>query len=162
MNVRDVDLNLLRVFDAVLREKGVTPAAVGLGLTQPAVSNALSRLRGVLGDPLFVRTATGMDATPFARELAEPVRQALALLDSALAHGPGFDPATATRAFRFYMSDVGQVEFLPPLVERVQRVAPGVKLEAVAVDIEDIADALGSGALDVAVGFLPGLGPPVE
>jgi DNA-binding transcriptional LysR family regulator len=59
------------------------------------------------------------------------------------------------------MSDVGQIEFLPPLVERVQRVAPAVKLEAVAVDVEDIGDALGSGALDVAVGFLPGLGPPV-
>ena len=90
------------------------------------------------------------------------MRQALALLESALAHGPGFDPATATRAFRFYMSDVGQIEFLPPLVERVQRVAPGVRLEAVALDIEDIADALGSGALDLAVGFLPGLGPPVR
>ena len=74
-----------------------------------------------------------MDATPFARELAEPVRQALALLESALAHGPGFDPATSTRAFRFYMSDLGQIEFLPPLVERVQRAAPGVRLEAVAL-----------------------------
>src|SRR5919109_297915 len=89
MNVRDVDLNLLRVFDAVLRERGVTAAAAGLGLTQPAVSNALARLRGVFGDPLFVRTPAGMDATPFARELAEPVRQALALLEAALAHGPG-------------------------------------------------------------------------
>src|SRR5882724_479535 len=108
MNVRDVDLNLLRVFDAVLRERGVTPAAAGLGLTQPAVSNALSRLRSVFGDPLFVRTSSGMDATPFARELAEPVRQALALLESALAHGPGFDPASATRAFRFYMSISGR------------------------------------------------------
>src|SRR5258708_36724383 len=119
MNIRDVDLNLLRVFDAVLREKGVTPAAVGLGLTQPAVSNALSRLRGVFGDPLFVRTATGMDATPFARQLAEPVRQALPLLDAALAHGPGFDPASATRAFPFYMSDLGQIQILPPLIERL-------------------------------------------
>src|SRR5690606_31978778 len=70
--------------------------------------------------------ATGMDATPFARELAEPVRQALALLEAALAHGPGFDPATSRRAFRFYMSDLGQVEFLPPLIERVQRVAGGI------------------------------------
>src|SRR5256884_3847300 len=112
MNVRDVDLNLLRVFDAVLRERGVTPAAAGLGFTQPPVSKALPRLRGVFGDPLFVRTPAGMDATPFARELAEPVRQALALLEAALAHGPGFDPATATRAFRFYMSDLGQIEFL--------------------------------------------------
>ena len=158
MNVQDVDLNLLRVFDAVLHERGVTPAAARLGLTQPAVSNALARLRALFGDPLFVRTPRGMDATPFARELAEPVRQALALLESALAHGPGFDPATSTRAFRFYMSDLGQIEFLPPLVERVQRVAPGVRLEAVALDVEDIGDALAAGALDLAVGFLPGLG----
>ena len=162
MNVQDVDLNLLRVFDAVLRERGVTAAAARLGLTQPAVSNALARLRALFGDALFVRTAAGMDATPFARGVAEPVRQALALLESALAHGPGFDPATSTRAFRFYMSDLGQVEFLPPIVERVQRAAPGVRLEAVAADLEDIGDALGAGALDLAVGFLPALGPPVE
>jgi len=162
MNVQDVDLNLLRVFDAVLRQKSVTGAAAGLGLTQPAVSNALSRLRGLFDDALFVRTPAGMDATPFARELGEPVRQALALLDSALAHGPGFDPQTSTRAFRFYMSDLGQIEFLPPLIERAQRVAPGVRLEAVALDVEDIGAALAAGALDLAVGFLPGLGPPVR
>jgi DNA-binding transcriptional LysR family regulator len=162
MNVHDIDLNLLRVFDAVLHEKGVTPAAARLGLTQPAVSNALARLRKVFGDALFVRTPRGVDATPFARELAEPVRQALALLESALAHGPGFDPATSTRAFRFYMSDLGQIEFLPPLVERVQREAPGVRLEAVALEVDDIADALAAGALDLAVGFLPGLSAPVR
>jgi len=162
MNVKDVDLNLLRVFDAVWHDKGVTPAAARLGLTQPAVSNALARLRKAFGDALFVRTAAGMDPTPFARELAEPVRQALALLESALAHGPGFDPATATRAFRFYMSDLGQIEFLPPLVERVQRDAPGVRLEAVALEVDDIASALAAGALDLAIGFLPGLGAPVR
>jgi DNA-binding transcriptional LysR family regulator len=162
VNVLDVDLNLLRVFDAVLAERGVTPAAVRLGLTQPAVSNALARLRGVFGDALFVRTPAGMDATPFARELAEPVRQALALLDAALAHGPGFDPASSTRAFRFYMSDLGQIEFLPPLVERAHRAAPGVRFEAVALDVEDIDSALAAGTLDLAVGFLPGLGPPVR
>jgi DNA-binding transcriptional LysR family regulator len=162
MNVHDIDLNLLRVFDAVLREKGVTPAAARLGLTQPAVSNALARLRKLFGDALFVRTPGGVDATPFARELAEPIRQALALLESALAHGPGFDPATSARAFRFYMSDLGQIEFLPPLVERVQRDAPGVRLEAVALEVEDIADALAAGALDVAIGFLPGLAAPVR
>src|SRR5437773_7083932 len=162
MNVQDVDLNLLRVFDSVLAERGVTPAAARLGLTQPAVSNALARLRKVFGDALFVRTPSGMDPTPFARELAEPVRQALALLESALAHGPGFDPATSTRAFRFYMSDLGQIEFLPPLVERVQRVAAGVRLEAVALEVEDIAAALAAGSLDLAVGFLPGLGPPIR
>jgi DNA-binding transcriptional LysR family regulator len=162
MNVAGLDLNLLRVFDAVLRDRSVTAAARHLGLTQPAVSNALARLRAQFEDALFVRTPSGMDATPFARELAEPVRQALALLESALAHGPGFDPATATRAFRFYMSDLGQIEFLPPLVERAQRVAPGVRLEAVSMEGEDIGDALAAGSLDLAVGFLPGLGPPVR
>jgi DNA-binding transcriptional LysR family regulator len=161
MNVQDIDLNLLRVFDAVLRERAVTAAAARLGLTQPAVSNALARLRAVFGDALFVRTPAGMDATPFARGVAAPVRQALALLESALAHGPGFDPAASTRAFRFYMSDLGQVEFLPALTERVQREAPGVRLEAANADLEHIGDALGAGALDLAVGFLPALGPPV-
>src|SRR3954468_6646559 len=162
VNIQDVDLNLLRVFDAVLRERAVTAAAARLGLTQPAVSNALARLRAVFGDALFVRTPAGMEPTPFARGVAEPVRQALALLESALSHGPGFDPGSSTRAFRFYMSDLGQVEFLPPLVERMQREAPGVRLEAAALDVEDIADALGTGALDLAIGFLPGLGPPVR
>ena len=162
MNVQEIDLNLLRVFDAVLRDRGVTAAARRLDLTQPAVSNALARMRALFGDALFVRTSTGMDATPFARELAGPVRQALALLESALAHGPGFDPATSTRAFRFYMSDLGQIEFLPPLVERALKLAPSVRLEAVALEVDDIAEALGAGTLDLAVGFLPGLGPPVR
>lgn len=162
MNVRALDLNLLRVFDAVLRGRSVTAAAGQLELTQPAVSNALARLRGAFGDALFLRTPRGMEPTPFARELAEPVRQALALLESALAHGPGFDPATSSRNFRFYMSDLGQIEFLPPLVERLRRVAPDVRLEAVALELEDISHALAAGSLDVAMGFLPGLGPPLR
>ena len=162
MNVRALDLNLLRVFDAVLRGRSVTAAAGQLELTQPAVSNALARLRGAFGDALFLRTPRGMEPTPFARELAEPVRQALALLESALAHGPGFDPATSSRNFRFYMSDLGQIEFLPPLVERLRRVAPDVRLEAVALELEDISHTLAAGSLDVAMGFLPGLGPPLR
>lgn len=162
MNVRDLDLNLLRVFDAVLRGRSVTAAAAQLALTQPAVSNALARLRNVFGDALFLRTPRGMEPTPFARELAGPVRQALALLESALAHGPGFDPATSSRNFRFYMSDLGQIEFLPPLVERLSRIAPNVRLEAVALELEDISHALAAGSLDVAMGFLPGLGAPVR
>ena len=162
MNVRELDLNLLRVFDAVLRGRSVTAAAAQLSLTQPAVSNALARLRGAFDDALFLRTPQGMAPTPFARELAEPVRQALALLEAALAHGPGFDPATSSRSFRFYMSDLGQIEFLPPLLERVRRTAPQVRLEAVALEPEDIAGALAAGSLDLAVGFLPALGPPLR
>ncbi|HXZ93165.1 MAG TPA: LysR family transcriptional regulator [Burkholderiales bacterium] len=162
MNVADVDLNLLRVFDAVLREHGVTPAAARLGLSQPAVSNALARLRGLFGDALFVRTPAGMAPTPFARQLDEPVRQALALIESALTHGAAFEPATSNRAFRFYMSDLGEISFLPPLVERVRRLAPQVRLEASGLALDDIPDALAGGALDLAVGFLPGLAAPVR
>src|SRR5256885_14791180 len=101
MNINDIDLNLLRVFDAVLRERSVTTASARLALTQPAVSNALARMRALFDDALFVRTPGGMEATPFGRGLAEPVRQALALLEAALAHGPRFDPASSPRAFRF-------------------------------------------------------------
>jgi DNA-binding transcriptional LysR family regulator len=162
MNVGQLDLNLLRVFDAVLRTRSVTGAAAQLGLTQPAVSNALARLRAAFDDALFLRSARSMEPTPFARELAEPVRQALALLESALAHGPGFDPASSSRRFRFYMSDLGQIEFLPPLVERLRRLAPQVRLESLGIEPGDVADALGSGAIDLAMGFLPGLGPPVR
>ena len=146
MNVLDLDLNLLRVFDSIAREHSVTVAAARLGLTQPAVSNALARLRRELGDPLFVRTSQGMQPTPLAAALAEPVQRALTLIDAALAGGPVFDPATSTRSFRFYMSDIGEIFFLPPLVERLRRLAP-----------EDIGSGLATGAIDLAVGFLPEL-----
>ena len=95
--------------------------------------------------------------------VAEPVRQALALLESALAHGPGFEPATSTRAFRFYMSDLGQIEFLPPLVERVQRDrARACASKRWRWTSRTSATRSAAGALDLAVGFLPALGPPVE
>src|SRR5262249_27713759 len=101
MNVQDVDLNLLRVFDAVLHESGAGGGGGRGARPRRGFPTARARLRKLSGAPLFVRPPAGMDATPFARELAEPVRQALALLESALAHGPGFEPSTASRAFRF-------------------------------------------------------------
>jgi DNA-binding transcriptional LysR family regulator len=162
VNITDLDLNLLRVLDAVLRERSVTAAAARLGLTQPAVSNALARLRAAFDDALFVRTATGMTPTPFARDLDDPVRQALALIESVFAHGGGFDPATSTRAFRFHMSDLGEISFLPRLVERVRGLAPGIYLESVGLPLEDIDEGLASGALDLAIGSLPGLAAPVR
>src|SRR5688572_9854037 len=157
MNIGDVDLNLLRVFDAVLRDRSVTAAAARLDLTQPAVSNALARLRRMLDDALFVRTAEGMRPTPYAQGLADPVRQALGLVETALARPAGFEPATSVRTFRFHMSDIGEMVFLPALVERLQRVAPGVRVEVTPLALEEITDALASGALDLAVGALPGL-----
>jgi DNA-binding transcriptional LysR family regulator len=162
MNVSQFDLNLLRAFDAILLDRSVTAAGQRVGLTQPAMSNALARLRAVFGDPLFVRTAEGMQPTPFARSIADPVRQALGLIDAALASRTGFDPSTSERIFRFNMSDIGEMVFLPPLLERLHRIAPGVRVEAVSLPQHELEEALASGAIDLALGALPGVGPPVR
>ena len=157
MNIGDIDLNLLRVFDAILRESSVTVAGTRLGLSQPAMSNALGRLRRIFNDPLFVRTPHGMHPTTTAQQLAEPVRQALDLIRVTLARHAGFDPARSERLFRIHMSDVGEMVFLPPLLERLKGAAPGVQLETVTLSEKGVSEALDSGAIDLAVGYLPGL-----
>ena len=157
MNVPDLDLNLLRVFDAVLRDGSVTAAAERVGLSQPAMSNALSRLRRLLGDPLFTRTPGGMRPTPFARQLAAPVQQALDLIRAGFSQQAGFDPKTSDRIFRLQLTDVGEIAFLPPLLERLQREAPGVRIETQHLPQDEVGDALASGEVDLAVGFLPEL-----
>lgn len=157
MNVTDLDLNLLRAFDAVLRDGSVTAAAERLGLSQPAMSNALSRLRRLLGDPLFMRTPGGMRPTAFAHQLAAPVRQALDLIHTTLLAQPGFDPRTSQRSFRLQLSDVGEIVFLPGLLERLQREAPGVRVETQQLPQDEVSDALAAGEIDLAVGFLPEL-----
>ncbi len=157
MNVTELDLNLLRAFDAIAAGGSVTAAGERLGLSQPAISNALARLRKHFGDPLFVRTPGGMRPTPFAQQLAAPVRQALQLVQSALAQHAGFEPKSAQATFRFYMSDIGEMVFLPGLLERFKREAPGVKAEVAQLPMRDIHAALEAGEIDLAVGFLPGL-----
>ena len=157
MNVSGLDLNLLRAFDAVLRDGSVTAAGERLGLSQPAMSNALARLRRLLGDPLFTRTRGGMRPTPYAQRLAAPVRQALDLIETTLLRQPGFDPRTSERSFRLQLSDVGEIVFLPPLLERLQRDAPGVRIETEQLPQDEVSDALASGEIDIAVGFLPDL-----
>lgn len=162
MNINDVDLNLLRAFDAILRDRSVTAAAGRVGLTQPAMSNALARLRAVFGDPLFVRSPRGMNPTPFAQSIAEPVRRALGLIEATLTQAGEFIPRRADRAFRVHMSDIGEMVFLPPLLERLQRDAPGVKLETRAVPESELPEALATGEIDLAIGFLPALRLPVR
>lgn len=157
MNVVDLDLNLLRTFDAVLREGGVTAAGERLGLSQPAMSNALSRLRRLLDDPLFVRAPSGMRPTPFAQRLAAPVRQALDLIQTTLAQQTAFDPRTSQRSFRLQLSDVGEIVFLPALLERLEREAPGVRIDTGQLPQDEVSEALAAGEIDLAVGFLPGL-----
>ncbi|MBE0622998.1 MAG: LysR family transcriptional regulator [Burkholderiales bacterium] len=157
MNVTDLDLNLLRAFDAIATEASVTIAGERIGLSQPAMSNALARLRELFDDPLFVRTPRGMRPTPFAQQLAQPVREALRLIQGALQQHAGFNPKSSANTFRFSMSDIGEMVFLPGLLERVKRDAPGVKIEAVRIPIKDVHAALEAGEIDLAVGFLPGL-----
>lgn len=154
-----VDLNLLRVFQAILEERSLTRAGQRLDLTQPAISYALGRLRQLFDDPLFVRTSDGMLPTPAAEQLALPVNRALASIREALRHAEEFDPPTSTRAFRLSMSDIGEQVFLPPLCEKLQQLAPEVRLEVEQVPVALAEDALRAGRLDFAIGNLPELKP---
>ncbi len=157
MNVMNLDLNLLRAFDAIATEGSVTVAGERIGLSQPAMSNALTRLRQLFGDPLFVRTPRGMRPTPFAQQLAQPVREALRLIQGALQQHAGFEPRSSGNTFRLFMSDIGEMVFLPGLLERIKHDAPEVKIEVVRIPIKDVHAALEAGEIDLAVGFLPGL-----
>lgn len=162
MNIHSVDLNLLAVFDAVYRSRSVSLAAENLGLSQPAVSNALRRLRAQLNDQLFVRTGQGMLPTPFAQELGETVREAMARLDAGLRQRRGFAPDTERRTFTITMSDIGEVVFLPPLLDLCRREAPGIAIRAVQLDAQATQEALASGEVDLAVGFIPNLSTGVR
>ena len=155
MHIKDVDLNLLRLFDAVYRARNVSRAAELLDLTQPAASQGLTRLRGLVHDPLFVRASGGVQPTPRAHKLAEPVRHALATLEQALGESAGFDPRASQRTFQIHMSDIGEGRFLPELMVALREQAPGVRIETRPLPREAIAQALDTGRIDFAFGFLP-------
>ena len=155
MHIKDVDLNLLRLFDAVHRTRNVSRAAELLDLTQPAASQGLSRLRTLIGDPLFMRTARGMQPTPKAQRLAVPVRHALVTLEEALGETAGFEPAQSGRTFHIHMSDIGESRFLPELMVALRERAPGLRIETRPVAREQITEALDAGRIDFAFGFLP-------
>lgn len=155
MHIKDLDLNLLRVFDAVYRAGKVSRAAEVLELTQPAVSQGLTRLRLLLKDPLFTRVAGGVRATPRAERLAPAVRSALVTLEQALNEAAQFDPLRANKTFRIHMSDIGEGRFLPELMAALRERAPGVRIETLPLPAAGIADALDSGQIDFAFGFLP-------
>lgn len=131
MNLRSLDLNLLVVFDAMMRERHVTRAAQAVGLSQPAFSNALARLRERLGDELFIRTSGGMRPTTWATDLSGPVAKALAEIESAL-DGASFDPATSTRAFTISSLDYATITLFPLFMARLKREAPKVTLHVIA------------------------------
>jgi DNA-binding transcriptional LysR family regulator len=147
-----LDLNLLAVFQEVYRERQISSAARRLGLTQSAVSNALSRLRRTFGDELFVRTGGGMQPTPFAEQVAGPVGAAMAQVALALNQRSQFDPATSARRFVLAMTDVGEVHFMPALIERCRAVAPHVQVSSVRAGSVALKEELETGRVDLAVG----------
>lgn len=157
MELREIDLNLLLVFDRMLKDKRVSAVAQGLGLSQPAVSNALARLRRILGDELFLRTARGMEPTPFAMQLAEPVAAAMSALHGALNQHTAFDPPASTRRFTLAMTDIGEVYFTPRLMERLAQAAPGVRISTVRNTAVNLRDEMEAGQVDIAIGLLPQL-----
>jgi DNA-binding transcriptional LysR family regulator len=146
-----IDLNLLVVFDAVMRERNVTRAGEHLGLSQPAMSHALTRLRYMLKDDLFIRSPKGMLPTPRAEQLAVPVRAALDGLQHSL-EPTQFIPSEATRSFSVAADNYSAIVLVGPLAARVTKLAPGVKLEFRPSGTLDIPDLLDRGELDLAIG----------
>lgn len=157
MNISSINLNLLVAFEALLEERSVSRAAKRAGLSQPAMSNALARLRAMFGDPLFNRVARGITPTARALELAAPVRAGLAHLRGAFEERPSFDPAASTRSFRLAMTDYSELRVLPALLERLGRVSPHMQIRVRRHDrifIAPEAD-LRAGTFDAAIGFFP-------
>ena len=150
MRLRNLDLNLLLVFDAVLRERSVVRAADSLAISQPAVSHALNRLRHALKDRLFVRTPAGMSPTPRAEQLALPVRKALNELQLAV-EGDTFEPSTANRRFTIAVNNYAAVVAVAPILAAVRAQAPNVRLSLVPSGTLNLGDRLDRGELDLAM-----------
>ena len=138
MKLSDIDLNLFVVFDAIYTEGNLTRAGEIIGITQPAVSNSLSRLRNLFNDPLFVRTADGMVQTPVAQNIIGSVRQSLALMRASVQDSELFDPAASDKRFRLSMTDLTQAIILPYVFERVRLEAPNTAIDCYQVRRREI------------------------
>jgi len=152
MNISTFDLNLLRVLDALLRERNVSRAAERLALSQPALSNALRRLRELLDDPLLVRVGRVMQPTPRALALEAPIRAALRQIEESLSGGEGFDPARSRQRFRLALTDYVELICLPRLLQRLAVAAPGVGLVVLPLTPSLPAEALDKGEVDLVLG----------
>jgi DNA-binding transcriptional LysR family regulator len=157
MDIRSIDLNLLPVLDALLRQRSATLAARELDMSQSALSSALSRLRQLLGDELFVRTGRGLRPTARASALAEPVAEVLERVRDRIMPAAAFDPRGARREFRIAHTDVGAYVLWPRVVRAVRVAAPGVKLALRVTDQQSLGPALAEGQVDLAIGSFPRL-----
>lgn len=156
MDFYGIDLNLLVAFDALTSERNVTRAAAQVGVSQPAMSAALSRLRKLFGDPLFLRSADGLLPTPRARELAMPIARALSQIESALVTKQTFSAENASVVFKLGLSDYPAFVLLPSLLKALASAAPHISLNVHAFnDRDDAVDLLDAGAIDAAIGVPP-------
>ena len=155
--MKEFDLNLLRVVVALYDAGSVGRAAQALGMSQPALSAALARLRKAFGEPLFVRTARGMSPTPRAQTLAAGAREVLARVADEVLSEKTFAPATTTARFTFALSDVGEMVFLPKILESLQRLAPQARVRSVSLPPARLEQAMEGGEVDLAVGYFPDL-----
>jgi DNA-binding transcriptional LysR family regulator len=151
MNLRSVDLNLLVALNALLTDLHVTRAADRIGLSQPAMSNALSRLRHIFKDELLVRTANGMQATPRAIELSEPVKRLLRQVERLLDSESAFDPATTTRSFIVRLSDLLSRLLLPRVYRTLEEKAPSAQIDIVHYSPTQTVEALEKDEIDLAI-----------
>ena len=151
MRLSEIDLNLFAVFDAIYRERGITPASKRLHLSQPAVSHALARLRELVNDPLFERRGNDMVPTSLARALATTVGRSLGDLEQLVQRLGTFEPGTSRRRFALGLRASHELALLPVLAERLAREAPHIELASVRIERRDLADELESGELDVAL-----------
>ena len=151
MNLTKIDLNLFNIFDVIYTERNLTKAGQILGITQPAVSNALARLREAFDDVLFTRTAQGMMPTPVAQHVIPSVRQALHLLRSSVQEGHNFDPSTSTKQFNFSIPDTMESFLLPLMIPYLKQNASGVTLRTYHHTVEEFVNDLTTGLLDLVV-----------
>lgn len=152
MHIKDLDLNLLAVMDAMLRERNVSQAAQRIGLTQSAMSHALNRLRHYFDDPLFVKTGAAMEPTPKALALKDAVVDVMGTVRQRILSEAHFDPATVQREFVICVSDMAELVFVPALLKAIRRLAPLCSIRTLRVPAEQIEGLLASGEADLALG----------
>ena len=152
--LRSVDFRLLLAFEALIAERHVSRAAAAVGLSQPAMSHALAKLRQQFHDPLLARTSTGFEPTPKALELIEPVREAIRQVSRLFRESSTFDPRTASEAFTIRMGDMNEVLFLPSLLRELEKQAPGITVTVLHLPPSETVRALEASAIDFAVSAL--------
>jgi len=157
MHMDELDITQIRLIAELVRLHSVSAASQSIGLSQSAASHALAKLREQLGDPLFTRTTNGFQPTPYGERLGIAAREALDTLQAGLASNRPFDARATTRRFTFYMSDVGQMVFLPPLLAFLKKEAPVATVRSAPIPLENPGAALSSGDVDLAVGYFSNL-----